>query len=270
MDTGIFTQNGNYLMLAFDHRDSFKKLVNPLDPEQTTKEELVNIKKDIINSLKDKFSGILIDEEYGLEAYKSLKIESPYLLPIEESGYQNINGERITVVNKTVLELKNMGASGVKLLIYFNPDLESSKQQIQTAGKVLEDSHKNNLPLFLEIVTYNMENEDRVLKSLETLINNDITPDVFKIEYPGNDYLCKKVTNLLKTTPWIILTRGANYILFCEQLKISAQNGCQGFLAGRSVWQDYVTIQKPEEKTKFLSETLPLRFEEVKKIASAL
>ncbi len=266
MDTGIFTQNGNYLMLAFDHRDSFRKLVSPLDPNKTPREELIDIKKKILNSLKDKFTGTLIDEEFGLQAYKSLGLDSSFLLPIEESGYKEVNGERITVVSKKASDLKSLGASGVKLLIYFNPDLESSKQQIQTAKNVLDDSHKNNLPLFLEIVTYNMEGDDRVYKSLETFLNNDVVPDVFKIEYPGSDYLASKVTNLLKSTPWILLTRGANYTLFCEELRVSAQNGCRGFLAGRSVWQDYITIQNLDDKNRFLTETLPQRFEEIKKI----
>lgn len=270
MDSKIFTENGRYLMLAFDHRESFKKFINPNSPQEVTYEEALKCKTDIISSVKDLFSGILIDPNYGLEAYRSLEIDKPYLLPIEESGYQKFNDERINVLTSSASELKEMGASGVKILIYFNPDLESSKQQLQTAKKALEDAHANNLPFFLEIVTYDIQEEDKVFRSVECFLNNDVLPDVFKIEFPGSDYICKKITNILGVTPWIMLTRGADYTLFREQLQIASENGCRGFLAGRSLWQEYFDITDPIEKEKFLTTTLPLRFEEIKKISSDL
>lgn len=257
-------------MLALDHREGFRKIINPENPDSVDTQAAINIKKEILDSLKDKFSAFLIDDEYGLPALASLSrcLDKPYLLAIENTGYKEEDRERITVVEKSALELKNLGASGVKLLLYFNPEAKSSQKQIETAKKVLEDAHNNNLPLFLEIVTYGTESEDRVVKSLQAFLNNDVIADIFKLEFPGNEELCKKVTEMLGATPWIILTRGAEYDLFCKQLEISTKNGCKGFLAGRSLWQDLLTIKDVTEKQKFLKETLPARFDELTKIAT--
>jgi tagatose 1,6-diphosphate aldolase len=270
MDTKIFTENGRYLMFAFDHRGSFKKFIDPEDPENVTREQAANHKKKLINSIKDQFSGILIDPEFGLDAYKSLDIQKPFLLPAEETGYETVNEEKVNVLVNKASELKELGASGVKVLIYFNPDLQTAKQQLYTSKKILKDAHENGMPLFLEIVTYDMGDEEKVLRSVEYFVENDVIPDVFKIEFPGSDYLCQKVTNILGITPWIMLTRAVDYTLFKEQLSMACDNGCRGFLAGRSLWQEYFDIIDPIKVDEFLSNTLPSRFTEISKIATSL
>ncbi|MBW6442105.1 DUF2090 domain-containing protein [Patescibacteria group bacterium] len=266
MDSQIFTENGRYLMFAFDHRESFKKFINSEDPDKVTEEEAFTQKRLLIDSVKDKFSGILIDPEYGLKAYQSLDVNKPYLLPIEKSGSVPVNGEKTNVLERNANDIKNMGASGVKILIYFNPDLDTARQQLNTSKQALEDSHNNSLPFFLEIVTYDMGDETRVLRSIQNFLDNHIVPDVFKIEFPGSDYLCQRVTSVLGATPWIMLTRAANYALFKEQLKIACENGCRGFLAGRSLWQEYFDTNDATQRLVFLDITLPSRFDEIRDI----
>jgi len=78
--------------------------------------------------------------------------------------------------------------------------------------------------------------------------------------------LSKKVSDVLGQIPWIILSRGADYTLFKEQVLIASENGCWGFLAGRSLWQDYFDFNEEADKEKFLKETLPSRFEEIRQI----
>jgi len=263
--------NCKYLMLALDHRDGFKKLMSPENPNLASKERAIEYKKQILESLRDKFSACLIDEDYGLPAYKSITppITTPYLLPIEDTGYRNEDGERITVVKKTVEQLKDLGASAVKLLVYFCPNSKSSNMQIETAKKIVQDSHENGLPVFLEIVTYNSNLEDRVYNSIKEFLKEGVKPDVFKIEFPGSEQQCISVTKLLGDTPWILLTKGTDYSMFCDQLEIASKNGCQGFLAGRSLWQELLNMKDGKEKEIFLKDTLPSRFDEIKNIVNS-
>ena len=48
-------------MLALDHRGSIKKLMNSLNPESVSDDEVIALKAEIIESLADQFSGVLID-----------------------------------------------------------------------------------------------------------------------------------------------------------------------------------------------------------------
>ncbi|MBI3486501.1 DUF2090 domain-containing protein [Candidatus Daviesbacteria bacterium] len=268
MNLDKFKINNKFLMLALDHRGSFKKLMNPDNPESVSDQAAIDLKSEIIKSVEEQMSGVLVDIDFGLPGFDKQK---PFLLPAEKTGYSDSNGERITQLEKSAADLLNLGAAGVKLLLYFNPSLESAKAQLETAKKVLADAHLNNLPLFLEIVTYEINHhiEDReslVLGSLQLFLENEIFPDVFKLEYPGNFEACLKITEILKDLPWILLTRGVTFDEFVPQLKNATKAGAVGFLAGRALWQEVCTMQG-EEKEKFLKETLPERFKTISEIS---
>lgn len=264
-----FTSEGKFLMLALDHRQSFKKLMNPQDSEGVANEKVVALKSAIIEAVIDQVSGILIDEVYGLEAYKNRM--KPFLLPLEKSGYRDENGERVTELEHTVEQLVNLGASGAKLLLYFNPHLATASQQIATAKQVLEECRSRNFPFFLEIVTYEPfgaeERAALVLGSLRLLIEGGVQPDVWKLEYAGSFERCQEVTRLVGDVPWVLLTRGDTFDVFRANLEQAVRAGARGFLAGRALWQEACRLSG-EEQQVFLTTTLSERFKTIAEIAT--
>jgi tagatose-1,6-bisphosphate aldolase len=74
---------------------------------------------------------------------------------------------------------------------------------------------------------------------------------------------------MLKNIPWILLTRGENFHIFKHQLEIATDYGCQGFLAGRALWQE-LGKYKDEEKIKFLTETVVERFKRISEIVLSI
>ena len=272
MNLDCFLENNFFLMLALDHRQSFKKILSPLNFSLVTKDEVIEAKRAILQALYPYFSGVLLDPEFGLEAYKKIdpNPQKPFLLSIEKSGFLEKDGERFNEVEYSVGQLQKMGASGVKLLLYFNPFLKSAKAQLELAKKVLLESRQYDLPLFLEIVTYQHEKtlnkeENFVVESVKRFLAESIYPAVFKLEYPGSEEACRQITLLLKNIPWILLTRGESFLAFKHKLYFAVKNGASGFLAGRALWQDIISKNK-EEKEKMLAEVLPQRFLEIKEI----
>lgn len=263
-----FAPKGRYLMLALDHRGSFKKLMNPDSPESVSDAEAVAMKHGIISSLKDQFTGVLIDKEFGLPAYRERT--KPFLLPIEKTGYTEQTGERITELEESAASIKAKGANGVKLLLYFNPSYESAKKQLETAKRVVEDCRFNEMPLFLEIVAYGEGANDKVdlvVPSLEKFLQADIRPDVYKLGYPGSEQKSAEVTKMLGDLPWIMLTAGENYQTFVSQLSEAAKGGAKGFLAGRGIWQEACTLEG-QAKEDFFKTVLPQRFKEITQIVT--
>jgi tagatose-1,6-bisphosphate aldolase len=281
MDLKIFQQNGKYLMLALDHRGSFRKYINPKNPDKVTHNDLVKTKAIIIDAVRDQFSGVLIDAEWGLSALRSFPlpegelegvgVNKPYLLPLEKSGYMDKTGERVTELEHTAAEIKALGASGAKLLLYFNPESTVCGRQIKIAQQALEDSHKNNLPFFLEIVTYGNEELGKsraewVLRSIKMLLESGVVPDVWKLEYPDDKKSCQEITRLVGKTPWILLTRGEVFKVFERQLKDAVAAGAAGFLAGRALWQEIADYKSDEEKKEFLNTIVADRFRQISKV----
>lgn len=263
-DLSKFTSNGKFLMLALDHRGSFKKLIDPQNPDSVSDDTVVQLKSEIIQALQDQFSGLLIDEVWGLDAYQDRT--KPFLLPLEKTGYVDEGGERVTELEYSVGQIKGMGASGAKLLLYFNPNVESVSKQLETARKVMEDCKQNNFPFFLEIVTYS-EGEDLVVESVRRFLEEEIVSDVWKLEYPGSLEGCQEITSLVGNTPWILLTGGQSFDQFKPELETAINGGTKGFLAGRALWQEVCRLEG-EQKQKFLSETLSERFKIIAEIAT--
>ena len=281
MNVNQFSQNGRFLMLALDQRGSFRKILNPTNPDSVTDEEIIKVKAEIIEALQDQLSGILIDPVWGLPAYKKsldstalrsvvVNTPKPYLLCIEKSGFEEQEGERITELAYTVSQLKDMGALGIKLNLNFNPFSPHLNQQIEMVGNVAQECKIKDLPFFLEIVTYPFgkytNKSDLILKAVEVFLKKQIVPDVFKLEYPGEADSCKKITDILGKTPWILLTLGIPYEIFKKHLEIACFNGASGFLAGRSIWQEVGQYRSEEEKKKFLKEVAAKRFREISEV----
>lgn len=268
-----FRNNNRFLMPALDHRGSFERMLGASSENMTREEKAVWVKKMVIQVTYDRASGYLLDPGVGLKSYRQFIAENnppiikPYLLCIEKSGYRDEDFERITELDYSVADLKNMGAKGVKILLYFHPFVKSTPKQLEIAKRVLSDCQRENLPFFLEFLTYEikgLENEIAALifKSLKMFLENKIVPDVFKLEYPGNGAACKNITKILGKTPWILLTKAGEYKDFRLNLEIAIKNGASGFLAGRSLWKDFIDYPK-DEWPEFFRETVRKRFGEI-------
>jgi tagatose-1,6-bisphosphate aldolase len=268
-----FVRNNRILMLALDHRGSLEKLMTEKRGKPATNQDVSRLKKQIMESILPLASGVLIDPVYGIPAYQLLTIPhpKPYLLCIEKTGYTDSVGEKITELEYTVEELAKKGTKGIKILLYFNPHAISAGQQFETAKKVLDQCRDHNLPFFLEIVTYPIENDNSthsqlVLDSVKYFVSRKAIPDVFKLEYPDDEPSCIELTKMLNGIPWILLTKGEPFDKFKEHLGVAIQNGASGFLAGRSVWQEF--YEYPEDKQQeFFNTVAQTRFKELVEIA---
>jgi tagatose-1,6-bisphosphate aldolase len=270
-----FMFKNKILMLALDHRGSFKKLVDPIHPETVNDQRSTLIKKQIIDALYQDFSALLVDVETGLPAYRQhvehwMGAGKPYLLAIEKTGYEDQGGERVTELLYTVKELKEQGAAGIKMLLFFHPHANTAHRQIDLAQRVLVDCKKYNLPFFIEPLTYPLAGDanlkpDIVVEMVDMLLKAGIDADVYKIEYPGDAPSCTKITKMLGKIPWILLTKGDDFNHFVEGLRVAAAHGCVGFLAGRSLWQDFSKL--PENKRlEFFNTTVKERFKKISEI----
>ena len=265
----LFRKDGKFSVLAFDHRGSFVKMMQKHSDKTIETPDAIALKEKIISAAAPHVSGLLIDEDYGLPADRDLNIVLPYLLPAEKTGYTDTEGERITVIDRSATQLKAQGAHGVKLLLYVHHLAPSWKTQMDTAKKVIADAHEQGLPVFLEFVLYSLKGlaETTVVACVEKAIAESVKPDVWKLPYPGGVEDSKKVTLLVGTTPWTVLTGGGSFDEFRANYTIAVSAGAAGFIAGRSVWQEACSLFIDDwSLDHFLKTTLVNRFELLRKI----
>lgn len=274
----IADKTGIFAMCAMDHRGSMQRLINAANPEQVSAGTLMTYKSDLTEMLAPASTAILLDPEYGA-AQAIMRGKLPgnvgLLVSLEETGYENDVQGRVTMLllDWSVEKIKRMGASAVKILLYYRPDLKkNAESQRKVTQQVAEQCTKWDIPFLIEPIAYpiSVERNDAAhfaLKKTELVIQSarDLTPlgvDVLKSEFPVNMAFeqdegilreaCQQL-NEAATTPWILLSAGVDFETFARQVKIACQSGASGFLGGRAIWEEAMYLSDEKERREWLS-----------------
>ncbi|WP_324715719.1 tagatose 1,6-diphosphate aldolase [Carboxydochorda subterranea] len=258
----ISTPDGFILLAAMDHRGGLRKLLRPDHPEAVDDQQLVDFKMDLCRALAPHASGVLLDPEFGAAqaiVTGSLPGHVGFLVALEKTGYSGGEQERRAEIlpGWSVEKVKRMGASGLKLLVYYHPDAPSAAAQRELVEQVAEQCRRIDLLCVVEAISFPVDpgvsksspefartKADVVVRTAE-----DLTPlgmDVFKAEFPGDLRYEKDPERLLEAcrrldrasqVPWVILSEGVDYEDFAIEVEIAARAGASGYMAGRAVWK---------------------------------
>ncbi|MDZ4247126.1 MAG: tagatose 1,6-diphosphate aldolase [Dehalococcoidia bacterium] len=267
-----------FVMCAMDHRGSLRGMINSKNPERVTYEEMVERKLELCSSLAGYASAVLLDPIFGAAQCISRGIlprGTGLIVSIESTGYTGGKEERLTELldNWGVEKIKRMGASAVKILVYYRPDLkDQADKQLATVNSVAEQCIKFDIPFLVEPVSYPVGSEvnnpeefagEKGELVIETARQVTALPiDVLKAEFPADIHYKKDESELMELchkldassqVPWVILSAGVDFDLFYRQVEIACQAGASGFLGGRAIWQDAMGMDDTGERVKYLS-----------------
>jgi tagatose 1,6-diphosphate aldolase len=271
------TKRGVFTILAVDHRDAMRAMLNREQPETVPAAQLTEIKLSIIKWIGPFATAVLLDPVYSLGqviAQRVLPPKTAFLSAIEEQGYLgDPYGRQTTMLEGWGIEkAKMLGASGVKVLLFYHPGAgEAAEVQEQLVASLLAECNHFDIPLFLEPIVYSRnpsvsknsagfaaERRKIMVETVRRL--GALKPDVLKLEFPVDcqyekdeavwQDACAEM-NEASPVPWTLLSGGDSFEAFQKQLKVACQNGCSGFLVGRALWQETVYLQG-NERQKFL------------------
>ena len=274
----ISDARGIFAMCAMDHRGSMQRLINKTDPKQVTADVLAQYKRDLTEALTPTSTAVLLDPIYGAAqaiASGALPGDTGLLVSLEETGYESDAQGRVTTLlpDWSVEKIKRMGASAVKILLYYRPDLsENSARQREVTRRVADDCARADIPFLLEPIAYAVSNAERepaiFARSKSRLVSDsarDLTPlgvDVLKAEFPADMRYDKdegrlraacEMLNEASQAPWILLSAGVTFEEFGRQVKIACQAGASGFLGGRAIWEEAMHMPNASERRKWLA-----------------
>ncbi len=287
----IADDNGFLTICAIDHRGALQRAMNEKNPGAVTYQDMVDFKLDLCQAVAPFVSAALLDPVYGAAQAIAAGILPGHiglLVSLEQTGYSGEKTARITELlpGWSVEKVKKMGASAVKLLIYFRPDLkEVASRQLELVAKVADQCIKEDIPLLVEPLSYPVEEvgvsspkfaEMKPGLVIETARQITALPiDVLKAEFPADTeferddkkllQLCQELDGASRL-PWVLLSAGADFGTFRKQVEIACKAGASGFLAGRALWQEGVQIRSREERKQFFKNTAVPRLKELVKI----
>jgi tagatose 1,6-diphosphate aldolase len=281
-------------MCAIDHRGALKRALNKKNPDAVSYQDMVNFKLDLCQAVAPFASAILLDPEYGAAqviAAGLLPGSKGLLVSMEKSGYAGDTKARITELlpGWSVRKAKRMGASAIKLLIYFRPDFKDvASKQLDLVARLADQCIEEDIPFLVEPVTYPIKEGEASSKKfaeikpglvVETARQITALPiDVLKAEFPADIRVEKDEGKLLQLCrelndasqlPWVLLSAGVDFDSFKKQVEIACQAGASGFLAGRALWQEGAQIRSRQERINFFQNTAALRLRKLAEIADS-
>lgn len=285
----ISTTRGTFTALALDHRQNLRRALNPSDPGSVSDDQLSSFKLDVTSALASEATAVLLDPEVSAAqavAAQSIPNHVGLVVAVESTGYTGDATARHAQIlpGWSVEKAKRMGASAIKLLVYYHPDSPTAAEIEAFTRQVAEDCARYDLALMLEPLSYsldetrNLSSEEKRYVVVETARRlSPLHIDLLKAEFPLDAAetdeskwvaACREIS-AASTVPWILLSAAVDYEVFLGQVTAACNAGASGIAVGRAVWKDAVAM-KVEERLVFLQTTARQRMTRLTSLCHAL
>ncbi len=266
-------QQNKFTVLAFDQRGSYRRML----PDNANYEQAVQIKDEVVVGLSSHVSAVLLDPVYGLRPAMSLQYPCGLLLALEKTGYrgESTNREVDFIDGWSVEKIKRVGGSAVKLLVYYHPNASELTDGLdQMVSEIVATCKQYDIPLFVEPLSYSLDAnvskdspafaEQRPELVIETARRlGALGVDVLKMEFPVDATYnqdkaeWRRTCETLSTAtpvPWVLLSAGADFETYRQQVETACKSGASGFLAGRAIWKESIAMSS-DKRRAFLATT---------------
>jgi sulfofructosephosphate aldolase len=281
----IATPDGIFSIIAMDQRNTLRRMFSAIGIDATD-DDLVAAKADVARALTPLASGILFDPTYGVPATAgtgALAETCGLLVASEPAERGRLGVEPITRRDPALDShwVLSQGGDANKFFAQLRadrpapaacePDLVA--QCLQAVGEVVADCRDVGIPSVIENLVYPFEGEDfsgsrredAIIEAARAL--NEIDCDLLKLEYPGSPEGCRRLAEVLDR-PWAVLSAGVPFDDFTKVLRIAFdEGGASGFIAGRSVWREALSLTD-NERQRFLTDVARPRLERLVAVAT--
>ncbi|WKZ47073.1 MAG: tagatose 1,6-diphosphate aldolase [Anaerolineales bacterium] len=281
----ISSPRGTFTALALDHRQNLRKA----HPAFVDDAQLSRFKLDVTSALAPKATAVLLDPEVSATqaiAQNVIPNAIGLVVAVESTGYTGDATARQAQIipGWSVEKAKRMGASAVKLLVYYHPDSPTANEIEDFTANIAEECIKHDLVLMLEPLSYSLD-EKKKLSSEEkrhvvvetakrlTPLNVDLLKAEFPLDLNETDESkwmdsCKEISSA-SIVPWILLSAAVDFETFLRQVTVACNAGASGIAVGRAVWKEAVTMNG-DERMKFLQTTAKDRLSRLTSLCHAL
>ena len=269
----ISTPAGNMLIVAADQRNGMKAAIKdaPEGSDAITREELAEVKADLVRHLANHAPAILLDPEVALPGIVDdgvLDRDTALVVGLDASGFETVDGLKYTrfVPGVTPRTVRDLGGSVAKMLYYTRPDKQDDTSHVaQEIRDLVAACEAEGLLLIVELLTYQLEGEsdEEYAAAFPALVADGAAlavacgAKILKLQYPGSAEASDAVTAAAQGVPWAVLSAGVDHETFIEQVTTAVAHGAAGAMAGRSLWKDSLSFDAALREERLTGRALP-------------
>jgi len=249
------SQRGTFTCLALDHRQNLRRALNPQNPEAVPDSALTDFKLEVTAALASESTAVLLDPEFSAAQAVAAGIIPKtvgLVVAVESTGYTGNPTARQSRIlpGWSVKKAKQMGASMIKLLVYYHPDAPTASGIEAFTKKVADECKRYDLGIMV---------------------------DLLKAEFPlstGNTdesmwaNACAEISSA-SVVPWILLSAAVDFETYLRQVSVACNSGASGIAVGRAVWKEAVTMNQ-NARVVFLQTTAKPRLARLKALCNEI
>lgn len=290
-----------FSIIAMDQRNTLRRMFAAAGHDASD-DDLRTAKADVARVLTPAASGLLSDPTYGVPAItraQALALGCGLLIAAEPAERRTYQGEPRTHRDPALNAqwVLDQGGDALKFFLQLRadrnqpagtPDLVA--EALAVVQEIIDDCRATGVPVVIENLIYPLpgeeppgegpgkgpgeepgkdlsarKREDAIIEAARALDDLDI--DLLKLEYPGSPEGCRRLAKIL-TKPWAVLSAGVPFDQFTDIIRIAAdEGGASGFIAGRSVWREVVSLAG-RDREEFLTTVARPRLDRLVEVAS--
>ena len=285
-----------FSIIAMDQRNTLRRMFAAAGHDASD-DDLRTAKADVARVLTPAASGLLSDPTYGVPAITQAQALAPgcgLLVAAEPAERRTYQGEPRTHRDPALNAqwVLDQGGDALKFFLQLRadrnrptgtPDLVA--EGLAVAQEIIDDCRATGVPVVIENLIYPLpgerpgekpgkepgkdlsaaNRENAIIEAARALDDLDI--DLLKLEYPGSPEGCRRLAKVL-TKPWAVLSAGVPFDQFTDIIRIAAdEGGASGFIAGRSVWREVVSLAG-RDREEFLTTVARPRLDRLVEVAS--
>lgn len=236
---------GTFTCLALDHRQNLRRALNSQSPTSVSDNALRDFKLEVTAALAGDATAVLLDPEYSAAQAVAAGVvpgNIGLVVAVEATGYTGEPTARYGRIlpGWSVEKAKRMGASAIKLLVYYHPDSETASEIESFVSQVADDCINHDLALMLEPLSYSLDDSKKlsseqkrhvVVKSAKRL--TPLRVDILKAEFPLDitekdknvwREACEEISSA-SVVPWILLSAAVDYEAYVNRVTVACNAG---------------------------------------------
>jgi sulfofructosephosphate aldolase len=247
--------SGTFAVLANDQRASLRTMRAGAG-QPTDDGALRRVKSDVVATLAPYASAVLLDPQLSLPHLVDNGAQpggQGLLVSIEESKDRTNASGRITTLlpDFGARGVRRLGGTAAKLLVTLRVDTPGETEQVTAlVADAWRDCRELDLLLVVEVLVDQRPGEDEATftRRFPSLLHDaaaaiaSLGVVMLKLPYPGDAAACAGISEL--GVPWAVLSAGADFSTFLDRLDVAVDGGCNGFVVGRTLWQDAVVLDR--------------------------
>lgn len=262
-------------LLALDEAHTFAESLGLTLDESTNIENLNALITRFLILYTEHTTGVILDPTYSLPFLSYKDKNSGLALRLEREREQDPLSVPRFIPQWGIEDVRN-NYGVAKLELYYHPAEDMAAEKKKLIADLFDFCQYEGVDFLLKLVIYHPPGKEMDMiefqeTQLEAVSELQRFASMLALQYPQDPLATATLTSSLDI-PWIVASDDTTYDKFKDAVRVSTENGADGFLIGKTLWEEIGEMrledQSPdfEEIEKFLKTTGKDRIVELMRI----